>query len=379
MNEKGVITIGCFSPLIRVEQVHLWKKAKDGHMYHPAKFFNASDHKTYFEHLSKNREDSVQIIGCGNCIGCRLEKARNKANQGYLEHKEWKYENAWFITLTIDEDHLYIPEEIQYDYTTKKLIINPDQNQNYEITPMTFTPMENQEWTGTLVHKDVQLWMKSLRKYFKKHYDHEGIRLMYCGEYGGTYNRPHYHVILFNAPFPLETFHNPRLKWGKYFYYQNTILESTWDKGFSDISECTWNTIGYVARYITKKINGEQAEWVYGQLGHDKEFYSSSNRPGIGKFYYDKHKDEIYEQDAVLVRNLKGTHLVKPPKYFDTLLKAENPERWEEIQEKRQWQMINNIRLKSQYTSLEPWEQLQLERRTKERQTAILSRDLPEY
>lgn len=390
-----MINIGCYEPMIRAEQVHKWKKAKDGHLYHPAIFFSGRDHKKYFNYLSENPEDNVQIIACGKCIGCRLDSSRNKANQGFLEVKEDKWENAWFITLTIDPDHIYVPEEVIIDKADKKIYydkyfwsVKKKNFQLYEEIPespwknpdrITFTEMDNQEWTGTICRRDIQLFMKRLRKYFKENYGHEGIRVMYAGEYGETNGLPHYHIILYNTPFPSNTFHTPKLKYGKYYYYQNTILQECWPLGFSDISEASWNNIAYTARYITKKLNGTELLWVYAQTGHEKEFYGCSNKPGIGYKYYEAHKEDIYDQDQVLVKNLKGSHWVKPPKYFDTLLERENPEKWEEIQEKRRWEQVQAIRRKQLNTSLKPWEVLQIEHESKKKQTAIFTRNNESY
>lgn len=93
------------------------------------------------------------------------------------------------------------------------------------------------------------------------------------------------------------------------------------EKGFSNVSEASWNTIAYTARYITKKIKGKDAKIIYDSLGVEPEYLATSRRGGIGKPYYDKYWKEIYEKDQVIIHNTQGTIATQPPKYFDELYK----------------------------------------------------------
>lgn len=344
----------CYKPMIRAEDTWSWSKAEDGHLYHPARIFS-SDRLENYDKQSLARYRYSQIP-CGECIGCRLDYSREWANRGYLESKLWN--NNYFITLTYDEENITVPEVVE----TREGYV--------------FTEIEELEWSGTVVPEELQKFMKKLRKYFKYHFNHEGIRFMACGEYGPETKRPHYHLILFNCPFPEDSFYNARVDWEKEIYWQNKILEKCWNKGISNITEATWNTIAYVARYITKKINGKQSEEIYAAQGQRKEFFRTSRNPGIGKGYYDKFKEKIYEEDKILIKNKKGSHWVKPPKYFDTLYEKENPEKLEEIKRKRQKQMINSLIIKGKTTSLTRWEQLQIEQATKEETSSTLKRPL---
>lgn len=346
--------MGCYKPMIRVEDTWNWAKAEDGHLYHPARIIS-TDRLEQYDKQNLARYRYTQI-GCGECIGCRLDYSREWANRGYLESTMW--DNNYFVTLTLDDENIEIPEFIE----TKEGFL--------------FMEVENIEWMGTLVPKDLQDFLKRLREEFRTKYNHTGIRFMAAGEYGETYGRPHYHLILFNTPFPTESFHNPKVKYEKYVYYENTILEKCWKKGWAQITECSWNTIAYVARYITKKINGPGSEEEYAAKGQVKEFFRVSNQPGIGREYYEKHKEEIYKDDKVLIRNAKGSHWVKPPTYFDKLYEKEFPEKFEEIKRKRKKEMINNLYVKSQTTSLTRWEQLQIEQATKEIAGSTLKRPL---
>lgn len=348
--------MSCYKPRIRAEDLNKWETANDGHKYHPAKIFDSGRLEEYYKPSWKSHY-KYTMIPCGQCIGCRLDYAREWANRGYLE-MDPKSE-SWFITLTYDEDHVPYLDEIK----TKNGV--------------TFTDMDEEaiEWKGCLEPKDATNFMKRLRKHFKQEYDIDNIKFMLCGEYGGTTERPHMHLILFNVHIPQETFYEPTRTENGDYQYKNTILDKLWKNGFSNISEANWNTISYVARYVTKKQKGILSEEEYAAKGQRPEFFRVSNRPAIGKAYYDKHKEEIYKYDKILVKNKKGSHYIKPPKYFDKLYEAEYPERMKEIKRKRKRQLINNLLIKGEKTSLNAWEQLQIEEEAKKDQCRIFNRD----
>lgn len=349
----------CYSPRIRIEDLTKWETALDGHKYHPAKIEGTKELEKYDHYFSAGHYKIIPIP-CKECIGCKLDYSREWANRGYLESLDW--EQNYFVTLTYNEENITIPDEI--------------------VTPNEFTftidDIEEIEWQGTLVPKELQDFMKRLRINMTRKYGQKGpIRAMMAGEYGGQTKRPHYHLILFNLQLPAESFYEPRIKWEKYTYYKNHIIDEAWqNKGFADICEANWNTMAYVARYITKKINGKQSEIHYGVQGQIKEFMHVSNRPGIARNYYEKNKDEIYQTDKIMIKNAKGIHYVKPPKYFDELYKKEHPREFERIKEIRRKRMLDQLRLKAKSTSLNRYEQLQIEKTTKENCNLTLKRPL---
>lgn len=57
-----------------------------------------------------------------------------------------------------------------------------------------------------------------------------------------------------------------------------------------------------------------------------------SRRPGIGKKWFDKYKEDILKQDSMIMR---GGVKMPPPRYFDELYKRENPLEMELIKAKR--------------------------------------------
>lgn len=98
-------------------------------------------------------------LPCNECVGCRLEKARQWAMRCVDEASLYP-ENS-FITLTFSDEVL-----------AKRGV--------------------------SLDKRDFQLFMKRLRKFTGG----QMIRYFHCGEYGAKTFRPHYHALLFNLGFP---------------------------------------------------------------------------------------------------------------------------------------------------------------------------------
>ncbi len=251
-------------------------------------------------------------LPCGQCIGCRLEYSRQWAMRCLHEEMSWKT-NSSFITLTYDNDHL----------PSKFLVGNS----------LSGEPL----YGGVLVKKHFQDFMKRLRKKFSD----VKIRFYHCGEYGSKFSRPHYHAIIFNFDFPdKEIFRESE---GRQLFISKD-LSSLWPFGFSTIGNVTFDSIAYVARYVTKKINGSLSENHYKRLVVDengvlldeihlpKEYSTMSNRPGIGLEYYKRYKSEIYPSDFIILQNGRR---MRPPKYYDLKFEIEDPVSFSKIKHKR--------------------------------------------
>lgn len=240
-----------------------------------------------------NRNDALDgyhsiSIPCGQCIGCRLEKSRQWAIRCSLESQ--LYENSYFLTLTYDDEHL--PK------------------------------------TGSLVPDDLQKFLKKLRRYIEYHGSDKKIRFFACGEYGENFQRPHYHAIIYNLDIPdLKRFST---SFNGDIYYTSETINQIWKNGYVIIGQVTFESCAYVARYVTKKITGAQADEHYN--GREPEFVRMSRRPGIGSAWLDLYKNDVYPHDYIVIRDgLK----VKPPKYFDKLFEAVAPDEMSMIKELR--------------------------------------------
>lgn len=181
------------------------------------------------------------LIPCGRCLGCQIDYSREWANRMIIELQDSS--DAIFVTLTYNDLHL------SYGDTGN----------------------------ATLNKRDVQLFFKRLRKCFPD----RRIRYYIAGEYGPSTLRPHYHAIIYGlglSDFPDLRYvgHNDL----KQPYYSSLTFEKTWSKGFVQMSEVSYRTCAYVARYVLKKHYSDDSVW------HDRhvlpEFNESSRKPGIG-------------------------------------------------------------------------------------------------
>lgn len=226
--------------------------------------------------------NTEMLVPCGQCIGCRLERSRQWAIR--CVHEAKMHDNNCFITLTYDNEHL--PEN------------------------------------KSLIKRDLQLFLKRLRKKYG-----EGIRFYACGEYGEEGERPHYHACVFNHDFEDKELWTVRQGIP---LYRSKELEKIWPFGFATIGDVTFESAAYVARYIMKKITGEEAENHYGQ--RIPEFTNMSRRPGIGRPFVEEYSRDIYAIDAIILRNGLKMH---PPKYYDSIYDQINPSKLKEIKEVR--------------------------------------------
>lgn len=129
----------------------------------------------------------------------------------------------------------------------------------------------------TLVPRDLQLFMKRLRKECPTK-----LRFFAVGEYGDETFRPHYHIAAFNFPrcYRGETKRNLR---GRCIWSECCdtcrLVGTTWGKGDIEVRNLDAAKCEYVARYTIKKMTkGDDARL----LGRHPEFSRQSNRPGIG-------------------------------------------------------------------------------------------------
>lgn len=201
-------------------------------------------------------------------------------------------------------------------------------NKNVFVT-LTYRPADLPK-DGSLDYRHFQLFMKRLRKRFGS-----GVRFYMCGEYGDSNGRPHYHAILFNIDF-LD-----RVPWRKtptgYVQYRSKTLEDIWGLGHCEFGSVTLKSAAYVARYIMKKVTGDQATFHYCDIDPltgevlsevQPEFNQMSRKPGIGRGWLDKYYDDVYPAGCVV---LEGGRKVRPPRYYDQQFKAVDPKEFDHL------------------------------------------------
>lgn len=244
-----------------------------------------------------------QVVPCGQCASCRLERSRQWALR--IMHEASEHERNCFLTLTYDDD----------------------------LAPGRVAP--------------VSLQKDHLQKFFKR-CRKAGLRFRYyaCGEYGDELGRPHFHVCMFGEDFSDEIFPWP-------------FLRSLWKHGNVDVAQLEFESAAYVARYCMKKWTTAKQELLLedgllphysvvdettGELHFIAPEFSVMSRGnashkgqgcGIGASYFRRFLPEIERDDSVIAQRRTGNFECKPPRYYDQLLERCAPASFERVKRKR--------------------------------------------
>ena len=255
---------------------------------------------TFKDNFKTNHRTEAVEIRCSNCIGCRLTKARDWAVR--ISHEASQHDENSFITLTYAPEHL--------------------------------PPY------GGLSKKDWQDFMHRLRKELDRKYDGKTVRFYMCGEYGtdetqhNKLGRPHFHAIIFGHDFSDDRLFKEERNGNK--TYVSPMLERVWGKGRTEIGSVTLESAGYVAGYVTKKLNGDKAVGHYTRVNKktgefidiEPEFARMSRMPGIGKGWYEKFSDDLAK--GFITVNGKQCSI---PEFYKKLLSDRQPLVMERIEE----------------------------------------------
>jgi len=243
--------------------------------------------------FSPNGNTHPIALPCGQCMGCRLDKARAWAMRLHVEGLS--HTQSCFITLTYDEEN--IPE-------------------NDSLNPTDF-------------NRFIRRFRKRLRP--------TRIRYYGVGEYGGKFDRPHYHAIIFGYDFPDRRIYLDR---GSYTIDNSIILSNLWPHGHATVQNNSLEAAAYVSKYAVKKITGEKAKSWYERVDTDTgeivnllpEFARMSRNPGIGSDWLKKYYKDLYPKGYVT--NGKGVK-IPPPQYFNKLYEKWFPDEMEALRNER--------------------------------------------
>ncbi|WGL31465.1 replication initiator protein [Dipodfec virus UOA04_Rod_1082] len=248
-------------------------------------------------------------LPCGQCLGCRLDYSRDWSIRCMHELKYSK--DAWFITLTYDDQHL--PSDLSLD---------PDH----------------------------------LRDFWKRFRKFVGSKVRYfaCGEYGDRFQRPHFHSIVFFDSVQEKKLVG-RLKSG-FPVFNSEVLVSSWPFGYVSIANVSLNTCAYVARYVTKKLTGKQNDFYSESFevdddgvitssfkrdffrypdGRIKPFCRCSRMPGLGRRFIEEFYSDVYPLDKCVFFQDGKPKSFSVPRYYDKFLETYHPELWSDVKESR--------------------------------------------
>lgn len=163
---------------------------------------------------------------CGRCKACRMNRTREWSLRLIMEARSYPISDVAFVTLTYNDEHLPLFDDGQFV-------------------------------VGNLFKRDVQLFIKRLRKFL----DYP-VRYFLVGEYGSLTSRPHYHALFFGLK-PDD--------WD--------LIDKCWQNGFTLTKSFYDETAGYVAGYVQKKLfsnddySGLQPPFLLCSRGIGLEFF----------------------------------------------------------------------------------------------------------
>lgn len=291
--------------------------------------------------------ESPLMIPCGKCIGCRLDYSRHWADRMMFELDHTG--KGLFLTLTYNDKHI----------------------------PYGMLDDNDMPISYSLEKSDLQKFWKRLRKKV----DVE-LRYFACGEYGSHTYRPHYHACVFGVS--LDDLPNKKLiginKLGQP-YYTDKLFEEAWsiyDRkndyydpiGYIVLSEISWKTCAYVARYVTKKVVVDTNEFnAWRNVA--PEFILSSRNPGIGAYYISDHGLTF---DSDVQKWIEGRKL-EIPQFLLEKMRLTDPDGYDKLKEAHREFAENKMVLELQQTDLDFEDFLRVKEESKLFQSRKIGRD----
>lgn len=237
---------------------------------------------------NKSRTTDYFTVPCGKCEGCLLDRAFAWSVRCTCE--SYYHRENYFLTLTYDKAHL--PSDRQLNR----------------------------------VH--VQQFIKRLRKHFSGY----KLRFFYCGEYGESRHRPHYHMIVFGLPLSEKDYrlfpHSVSKK--GHINYVNPKISQLWYYGLCTIGSFSSSSAAYVAQYTLKKnkTNFRYSSFSRSdlkKLGLVPPFVGMSNRPGIAQSFFDEFWPSIFRSNGFNFSLSEKSLFVRPLRFFVRKLRDLHP------------------------------------------------------
>ena len=232
-------------------------------------------------------------VPCGKCLACRANNAQSWALR--VMHESQYTDGGCFITLT------YSPSYVPVGYN--------------------------------LCKKDVQDFMKRLRR--RLEYNRLGhIRAFMCvGEYGEKRGRPHYHLLLLGwSPSDLVRYGR---SYGGDDVFTSELVSECWGKGLCVVGTVADASAAYVARYGKKLfVNNAGLRVRPFQLSSRNIPLSNGDVGALGaQWVLDNHK--ALRLGYVNVLTKKGVFKRRIPDYYFDLLQKWFPSEYGELKSLR--------------------------------------------
>lgn len=149
------------------------------------------------------RNGERKVSSCGKCPACLAQKANARTKVLQQEYSGHKYN--LFVTLTYNNDNVPLLYAEKRDCHYELFDVTKDGEIGQIVASSNIGDKALQKlkekcnlngFIPYLRYKDVQLFLKRLRKHLNK-YTHETLRYFAVGEYGPLHFRPHFHLLLF--------------------------------------------------------------------------------------------------------------------------------------------------------------------------------------
>lgn len=216
-------------------------------------------------------------VPCGKCAGCRKDLQNSWFVRFIEENKKLP---CRFITLTYDEEH--IPYHIDND---------------------------------DVIHYDVD--KAQLQKFFKRMRKKNTFKYFCVSEYGGKFQRPHYHLLLFSK--------------------ERIDIEKYWKYGFVYDLPAKRGGFKYVTKYLLKGSNVPE--------GSNPNFAIMSKRPAIGKDFLDNMDYDWYAENGYMDHQTR----YPLPRYYRKKIYEKMIDGGESIKRANIEQLENSIRYNDLY------------------------------
>lgn len=171
------------------------------------------------------------------------------------------------------------------------------------------------------------------------------IRYFACGEYGDQSGREHYHACIFNLQIDDKQLYKIQ---NDHRLYTSEWLSDIWTcpdtqtpMGHVVIGDVSFDSAAYCARYMLKKQKGKGKKDYCNQDGEylEPEFVTMSRRPGLGYYWFQEYKKDVYPNDFIIVNGVK----TNVPRTYDEYLKDISDLDYDEIKEARHLKSLEHV------------------------------------
>lgn len=306
-----------------------------GKHFAPYAFFRYRSDDDFLERYNHHPSlAEALILPCGKCLLCTKRHRYHWVLR--CMHELHYYEDASYITLTVDEPNLLKV------FPHREIDSHEWADFDCPSALGLARPADVYQWPS-LCHRPWQLFFKRLRISLVRgwpcinpasrlpdfyHGCEGGLRFYMCGEYGDLRHRPHYHAIIYGF-WPPDVLPHPSGRKGLFYSPQ---LMKIWPHGFNTVARVVPDCISYVAGYVDKKLDNSRLAWAVNNVA--PEYTCMSRNPGIGREFceeflhtdiYPENADGSFARDYCLV----GDRIrVRTPRYYDDVLALRDSEKF---------------------------------------------------